>query len=705
MKRIIMAICLVILLVGLLPIPVQGAGATTASITATNARNYTIYGSHQWDFLTATNADVADDISPNTNGTRVGWTGLNTSAWMTPYASILEFDLSSVVGNDITSATIKMYCSSKTDTSVLSSNFFFAMYNTDGGLDNAVGVADWDTMLDVYAGERLSNVYQYTDVNPNAYFSFVLSAYGLDNIRTGNKIFFFLATTNHAQGVPFAWEQNKGMQIDWAAQNSANPPKLEVVYTSEAVARTVTIPANAAVDNTTDGTEVCDNITLGTPRYMYADEDLYFLVNGDSGAAIDLQLEDTAGAVIQGLLHTDSIRTDNDYDYTISTLAATTDTICRLRETNSGEVSEWISIKPAPSATMPNLSVMCGSTAYPPYRNQMTTWAVYTDDIMVVNWKTNINGASELGNYSLALYPQGDNTTSLYDSTLATILGTMGGTVGNQQALGHWRYMLFTPDRDSLDDYGGLIQDLNLDYTTLKRGLICPAIHAADGSWLTTTHSTYWYLKDDLQAMSVKLAKTTYKANEPITAVITVGGDCNIELRLPSVSVKYLNSSAVAVTNEKAYSYSEGSTSLGLAGISGAGNYIVQLRFNGSTNYNHYVWLDVTVTSQQFTGGTSGGSGGGFTEDMGTRIKQWVRDYGMDDEAGHWVIMLALMALMVGIFWKVKILAVVMPLGVLAIAMVINWVNPAIVVLLALGAGLTLWALFRKKANGTQAGG
>lgn len=698
MKRIVAVVLVLVLVLGALPLPVLAtAGVSTATITATNAKGFSNNLNPEKTFVERINLDSADGILGNANTTWVGWTGSGTYS-IFPLSSVYEFDLTSVAGYEISSAYLKLWCETKTDTSISYSNFFFSLYNTDGGLDNALGVADLDTMLDIYDSENLAPIYQYTDMTLNAYNNFTLMDDGLANVRTGNKIYFHLASTNHALETSPTWESAKGIYLYFSAQNSAHPPQLVVTYTVPAAGRTTTIPANAAVDNTTDGTETCDNITLGTPRYMYADEDIYFLVNGSSGKAINLQLEDTAGNVLQGITQADSIRTDGNYDWTVPGLLATTDTICRARETLSGVVSTWISVKPSPSGTMPNLSVMCEETTYPPFRDPMTTWAVYTDDIMTVNWKTNINGAVELANYSLAVYPQGDNTTALYDVSLDTLMATQGGTTANQQGLGHWRYMLFTPDRDTLPDYDGLVYDLNMGYTNLNKGLICPAIHAVDGSWLTNTWSAYWYLRDDTQAMIAHVTKTSYKIGEPVSVVVNVGADCNLELRLPSVEVRLFDQAGTSCYL-KNFSIDEGINSLVLGSLSGAGNYYVQLRFNGSTAYSHYQWLEFSVNSQVYSGGSSGGSGSGYTSDLGTKIKTWISDYGMDDDVGHWVIMLALMILSVVIFWKVKIMCVIMPLGILAIGMVIGWVNPVIVVLLALGAGFTIWSAFRKKAD------
>lgn len=81
-------------------------------------------------------------------------------------------------------------------------------------------------------------------------------------------------------------------------------------------------------------------------------------------------------------------------------------------------------------------------------------------------------------------------------------------------------------------------------------------------------------------------------------------------------------------------------------------------------------------------------------------VDEWLSGIGLANEGGHWLIMLVVMGATFGIFRKSRVLKVVFPLCWLGFFMAVGWIAIWIVVLLALGAGVTAFSLLRKQAAG-----
>lgn len=69
------------------------------------------------------------------------------------------------------------------------------------------------------------------------------------------------------------------------------------------------------------------------------------------------------------------------------------------------------------------------------------------------------------------------------------------------------------------------------------------------------------------------------------------------------------------------------------------------------------------------------------------RIWNWFRN----STAGHWAILLGVMGVLALIFRKQREVALIMCLLVLGVGIIVGWVDPWLIVLLAIGAGLTIW--------------
>jgi hypothetical protein len=82
-------------------------------------------------------------------------------------------------------------------------------------------------------------------------------------------------------------------------------------------------------------------------------------------------------------------------------------------------------------------------------------------------------------------------------------------------------------------------------------------------------------------------------------------------------------------------------------------------------------------------------------------IDRWLARFGLNNEGGHWMLLLVLMGASFAIFYKINaVLRVVFPLVIFAIAIAVGWVSIWIVILLALGAGVTAFTILRKQVAG-----
>ena len=83
---------------------------------------------------------------------------------------------------------------------------------------------------------------------------------------------------------------------------------------------------------------------------------------------------------------------------------------------------------------------------------------------------------------------------------------------------------------------------------------------------------------------------------------------------------------------------------------------------------------------------------------------EWIEDmlkgWGMSNEFGHWMIMLVLMVTAFIALHKSEVLRVMIPVLIFGLAMIIGWVEWWFIILLALGAGVTMYSMLRRKMAG-----
>ena len=122
-----------------------------------------------------------------------------------------------------------------------------------------------------------------------------------------------------------------------------------------------------------------------------------------------------------------------------------------------------------------------------------------------------------------------------------------------------------------------------------------------------------------------------------------------------------------------------------------AGDYEMRFTFSGDGSWSYIHDVPFTVE-----GGADLKPAGGLID----IIKNWIVDFGLDNPAGYWLITLIGMVLLFLIAYKSSVIRVALPLVFLGGMMIWEFIDMWLIILLALGAGLTLFGIFRKKTHG-----
>jgi hypothetical protein len=664
--------------------PVQAAGHTVLVITPSEAGGPVFYPASyglSWAAKCGT-AGTCDAI----NTSKVGWYSTNDSGkYGKPYSSIYSFSLSGLPADvEIVSVSVNMTPSGKNDTSPSYSDFYFGIVRTDFGAGSTLDNTDIDNWI-YYDEGWLSEPDHYNSLTNGVEYTMPLTEYGI----IGAGISYFYMEIMPAQK-KYMYEPARENETEISYQVTS--AKLIVTYVTPATRGDADLHENDDIDDTPVGNEVADNITLETIRCMYADETLSFLVNGDSGANVTLELRDKDDVVID--LHSDSIRVDGIYSWQIN-VASDYSGFVRVRETNFDIWSDWVSVVPSPDTSQATNNVYAGFTAYPQYTTAFSDYVTYDGDLMYIHWKTNVNPATELSDFGLKLMARG-NSQVYYNSLQTIATDYFQGEPAVQNVYSHWRYAVFTPALVAgMNDYNGIVNDLRLNmsrsiYTGFIQALI---VETADGiTELAPCHSAYWYLSAVNKGITISSEKDTYTDEENPVINVTIGNECKVETTLDTGVVQignYVESQFIAELGVNRIDTSPVSTV-------GAQTCSVIL----SSGEHSYVYrYDMTLEFTEDDGGGGGNSIDDVTDPnsiLGLLKKiLGIVDYSSD--TSHWILLIVGMAILTAIFWFSSLMRVVFPMLLFGTACVSGWIDSWWVILLALGAGVYLFSIFKKK--------
>jgi hypothetical protein len=672
--------------------PVQAAGSTTVYINCTDYQGFGWYAFNKqpWNYYrTYSTSDTTGGLGfvYRTDG----------GAHVAPYSTTFEFNVSSIPdGAQIIDAKINFTVSGKDDNYVNYNNFYWSFYKTDAGGNNDLGLDDnarWYALWSEYG--RQTPVLKFSDMYTGAHSVELTKPHeALLDTKGNNKVWLEASTEYFFLGVPPLYNgesdgNHMTIGISWTTV------QLEVTYVSEPERGEMTLHENAAVDTYVLGNEVANNITLETLSCMYGDETLSFLVNGESGANVSLELWDGKGNLID--THDDSVRVDGIYAYQID-LTSDYSGFVRLRERNFNLWSEWVSVQPSPSSSEFVNLVYARSTEYPQYTTGFSNYVVYDGDYMYIHWKTNINPSTELPDYAFKILSRG-----IYQSYLSPLdelaADYFGGTEVNQKAVSHWRYAIFTPALlEGTYDYGGLILNLNFAQArSIRTGFIQAVIvETSDNQTeLAPCHSAYWYLSSADKGLQINLERNSYTTTETPVIKLVVGDECKVESLLSSGTAKI-------GSFENYFTAELGNNRIVCMPYNVVGNNVASLILEGDQHTYQYRYdMSFTITDED------GGDGTGVDEiddfeSWWDKFMEFIGIHGLDTPEGHWIILIIAMILLCAAFFFNEILRVVFPLLAFGAACVAGWIDRWWVILLALGAGVFIFSIFRKKTAGGE---
>ncbi|MBA7671511.1 hypothetical protein ES703_79669 [subsurface metagenome] len=501
--------------------------------------------------------------------------------------------------------------------------------------------------------------------------------------------------TKDATGVPPVWVAGSPTWSMFfsSADHAGNEPKLVVQYLVDSAERISDIPANSDA-GAGEGGDIT-GIVWETLRSAYADEQLGFTVSGAVNETIELELRSETGNVVDE--HNDVIRDDGDYTWAADVPDSFYGFV-RVVEVGSGVTSLWgyVAVSPDNSQTVGH--IYARYTKHPPYDYAFSNFMVTQEDLAIVHWKTNL-GVGDMTDYSVRFWYEGNSGDVTYNQTMAWLLDNYwGNTNTDNDFMAHWRYILFVFDKQAgFDDRDGMILDLDVSYGWDSRGLYQLVVYKDGESEFTKTMSSYWYLSD--QPLVLSLDKTRYDWNKDILVNLDVG-ETGLRDYWYQVTAELIDSENGFVTSKQVVLSSD-SMSIVVPGWMLDDDYEVRVTLDGSISYDYVRDLPLIIG----TGGSGDGDyddGSTTTDEGGFRI--WAEDsldtVGLNNSAGYWLAMLGFMALMFYVFRRSAILRVLMPLLVMGLGLVMGWIDTWIIVLLALGAGVTIWALLRRRIAG-----
>lgn len=584
---------------------------------------------------------------------------------------------------------------------------YYGWYQTDLS-DGVVNNADYELPLEAFATpNRVTGVVDANDYITADHATWYVTESDWDVILTpteGNYTWLALVNEHQRWGIQPGDAINGASQSLWIDNDIVTDNEklwLEIDYIPDVEDYGTEYDSNASVDTTVTGAEVADNITWGSNRLIYTDQDLWFKVQGDSGANITVQLVDESNNVVASNSVTDSIRTDDNYDFVIDNIPSTYEGFVRARELNFGITSDWGYISPSPDSDLdPNWTYAVDPSS-PQYDYGFSEYVTNRGDMMIYHWKTSLDGTTDnLSAYNLELWDRGSSSSPVFDYTLAELEPIIGGDVtgggyDNFEQNVHWRFMLFTTGFTSgQSSYTNLIQNLNIPFEPSYKGFIQTVITDNASTEYAGCHSAYWYLTNATNGIACYTDYANYAVNSDITVMVNIGNECNVETDLPGVRIELYNDSGQLFSTDY-FSVEQGENEYVIAGSDIAGSYYALVGFYSSTKTYEYIKkLSFTIS-----GTASTGSGGGGGTGIGGWIDDRLRPYDLDNEGGHWLVLLVLMVVLGACFIRIPIVAMAIILTLFAGGLLLGWINPWFIVLLCIGGGIYVYRFIKSHRN------
>lgn len=635
-------------------------------------------------------------------------TDYNNPPWKrTTKYHLYSFDLTAL-SISVASAANITFTYTGTGTADSGTVALYLPYNIDDGLMYLGGT----TISSSNFGTKISN--DVTTPGKSASpVVFTLTAAGVAEINRcaalGSKhVRFFMVDSNG-----FLTTGNQNLIFGWAQggetfTSTASNPALNITYTAaNSYVRSGTPTANGSA-STQVNTGSVTAITWMTPRNCFNnDQFIEFKVTSSTNyLGLSLQLLDVNGNVLQTT--TDQIR-NNGIFYFITTIPNNYVGYLRCVETSHGGVKSHWGYSAAPiDASVPTNSTMVNKTNYPQTKNDWTNYDVTAQNaVFTVYWNTDMT-VGDQSNTIFRIYYDGVNYNSnpantVYSNQFVNLAGS--GYQEVDSTFQSWLskgYMLFDFYKSTgFDNRDSLVNDLNLSPAVSTWGFYQPVIYNVTGAAeLTNTLSCAWYTQAGTTGLRINVpgglnkvdpdAKVTMNLNASAdTGILTALNACTLQLYQPDGTAFGSTGVYTISTTANQYVYAVGAvpgswyqrTSLTKAGCSFT--YIYDMPFNIGVS------------------GANGGGANGQTPDTYDVLKGLmaiVKEHGLDNSMGHWLIIIVAMILscLASIFFLRdplrKPMAVVFPMLVFGAGLLGGWVDLWIVIILAVMIG---WISFK----------
>lgn len=688
------------------------AGTTTTTYSLNATMTGTLYRttSQAWGLQSIASSSESNAVgSPCSKFGTLN--GAPVDTWY-QYRGLLAFYVPLATGTEIKSVKLRVYCKNISGGGPADwGTTYFGFYKTIN-MNTTLENSDWSAALSqgriMTTAPRQLNDFATVDT----WYEFnIYTAYLKQFLSWRSGDYLFLTFSNMRSMMLYAptWSIFKSAQVTIQA-GGPDQPQLIISYIPVSIPRVVYVATNAGKNPMPFGTETADNMTWGSPRCAYSDETIYFKVYGDSGANITLRCIGSDGTLLA--TQTDEVRVDGLYNWSF-VVPSTYSGWIRAYEDKNGLYSTWGYIDRSPSPTMLNLTTYAYSTSYPQYDNPFSYYSVYKDGLMFVYWASNIVTA-ELGYYNLGLWVSGNTTYGTMFSENFTWMADSYYNIDytSNRYLAANRYAIYCPQiiSSGFNNGDGLVYNLNREYDMTSSGFIVPVIYDnVTGAVIAECHSAYYYLQNS-DNDGVKISTdTVVEANKTISVYINVGAASMIPSRLSNLTVQLIDSLGY-VYNKATGFVTAGVLAAGLTAPSISGIYQIRCTFYDTSISPYYsLVLDKPVT---VSGGTTPtattpaapGTGGGSPTDWLSWFSNLIKKAGLDNEPGHWLIIFILCIIWVAMLRKNAMALTIMICLTVGSGLIFKWLNPWFYVLLAIGAGIIIFGLFKKKTHSSSEG-
>jgi hypothetical protein len=675
------------------------AGTTTVNITAT-----------QYTFVDSTPALVwfeklgqtsCDSITVG-GGVQAGWySSLTSQKFDSLQKGLLRFDLSSIpAGVEVISARIICQLRNSGTTSYWMDDYVGMFRTTVAG--SVPVVSEWRNAN--FLVNPVASIIPYSELTTSMVgYTFNIFQGDLSYVLTpqsGNYTWVAWVTGYDMWNIEADWHS---WLSHWTQMNST-PCYLQVTYATEAAERIMHEETNAAeYTGMIYGTENVSGISWATPRAAFADEKVGFRFEGSPGASFNYRILSSSGETI--ITGNNTIKTDN-YFYTYTEIPITFSGWLRATATDNlsnVRYSSWGRVEPPPNDNQRLLTVSAVDTEYPQYDYEFKQYVIYKDGIGYIYWKTNLETA-DMANYSLKIMAGGNEAGSTsFNATMQWLNENYFQTVDTDNYdQAHWRYLAFTPyvSKTGFNSYDGFIINVGKDYTLTQCGFWQGAIRKnSDNSTLTWTDSAYFYLNSLSQGVSISLDSSTVKPATDMKAEIIIGQHSKVGERLKYVTLTVIDDTGVVHGGSSGF-VSAGTNTITFTAPSVEGNYQARFEFYDSDLVPDYSYIHDLPFMVSATAGSAIIPGTlPTTEGILGWLNSLLDSWGMNNTAGHWMIILGLCVLwaaLFGVFGKMPLVATVLCVLTFGLGIYIGWVDKWIIALLSIAAGFVIYKMFKK---------